>query len=111
MSLHFYTEKEEYSKEKSVNNYRDLFKDYKDNIPTLSDVLKQIFISSWVTEDKLRDLIEDIISKTEKVINKIIKEIKNKYPKVSLEDSKIISPYTRESKDNRYSPYKILNKI
>ena len=110
MSLHFYTEKEEYSKEESVNNYKDLFNDYEHNPPTLSDALNQIFINSGVTEDKLIDLIEDIISKTEKVINKNIKEIKNKYPKVSLEDSKIISSYTCESKDNRYSPYKILNK-
>ena len=110
MSLYFYTEKEEYSKEESVNNYKDLFKDYIDNPPTLSDALNQIFIKSGVTEDKLKDLIEDIISKTEKVVNKNIKEINNKYPKVSLEDAKIISSYTCESKDKRYSPYKILNK-
>ena len=94
MSLYFYTEKEEYSKEESVNNYKDLFKDYIDNPPTISDALNQIFINSGVTEDKLQDLIGDIISKTEKVINKNIKEIKSKYPKVSLEDAKIISSYT-----------------
>ena len=110
MSLYFYTEKEEYSKEESVNNYKDLFKDYIDNPPTLSDALNEIFINSGVTEDKLQDLIGDIISKTEKVIDKNLKEIKSKYPKVSLEDAKIISSYTCESKDKRYSPYKILNK-
>ncbi len=34
---------------------------------------------------------------------------KKKYPKITKEDSIIISSYTCESKDNKFSPYKILN--
>ena len=54
--------------------------------------------------------ITDCFSKTEETIHKNLKEINNKYPSVSLEDAKIISSYTCESKEKNFSPYKILNK-
>ena len=40
MSLHFYTEKEDYLKEESINKYVDEFISYIDEPPTLSDALK-----------------------------------------------------------------------
>ena len=106
MSLHFYTEKEDYLKEESVDNYKDLFIQYYTETPTLSDALKQMFINSGANEELSNDLIKDIISKTEQIINKNWNQISNK----SKEDSKIISSYTCESKDKKYSPYRILNK-
>ena len=69
-----------------------------------------MFINSGVTEEKSNELIKDIISKTEETIYKNLKEIYNKYPLVTLEDAKIISSYTCESKEKNFSPYKILNK-
>jgi len=110
MSLHFYTEKEDYLKEESINKYVDEFISYIDEPPTLSDALKQMFISSELAEEQTEDLIKDILSKTEKIINKNWKEIQKKYSKITKEDSKIISSYTCESKNNKFSPYKILNK-
>ena len=110
MSLYFYTEKEEYIKEESINNYKGLFNDYNYNTPNLSEALNQMFINSGLTEEKSKELIDDILSKADKIINKNSIQIKQKYPKVSLEDSKIISSYTCESKDIKYSPYRILNK-
>ena len=110
MSLHFYSEKEDYLKEESINNYKDLFNEYNNHPPTLSDSLNQMFINSGATEEKSNDLIKDIISQTDSKINENLNEIKKKYPKITNEDSKIISSYTCESKDNKFSPYKILNK-
>ena len=110
MSLHFYTEKEDYLKEESVDNYKDLFIQYYTETPTLSDALKQMFINSGANEELSNDLIKDIISKTEQIINKNWNQISNKYSKITKEDSKIISSYTCESKDKKYSPYRILNK-
>ena len=110
MSLHFYTEKEDYLKEESVDYYKDLFIQYYTETPTLSDALKQIFINSGANEELSNDLIKDIISKTEQIINKNWNQISNKYSKITKEDSKIISSYTCESKDKKYSPYRILNK-
>ena len=78
--------------------------------PTLSDALKQMFLSSELTEEQADDLNKDILSKTEKIINKNWDEIKKKYSKITKEDSKVISSYTCESKNNKFSPYKILNK-
>ena len=111
MSLHsFYTEKEDYLKEESINNYVDEFISYLEDPPILSDALKQMFVSSELTEDQAEDLIKDILSKSEKIINENWDEIKKKYSKITKEDSKIICSYTCESKNNKYSPYKILNK-
>ena len=50
------------------------------------------------------------MTKTEEIINKNWDKIKKRYSKISKEDSKIICSYTCESKNNKYSPYKILNK-
>ena len=71
MSLHFYTEKEDYLKEESINNYRDLFIHYNQYPPTLSNALNEMFINAGAKEEKANELVKDIISKTEKVINKI----------------------------------------
>ena len=46
----------------------------------------------------------------EKVIDKNLGKIKNKYPNITNEDIQIISSYTCESKDENLSPYKLLNK-
>ena len=110
MSLHFYTEKEDYLKEESINKYIDEFIEYFKEPPTLENALKQMFISSEATEEQSNELIKDIISKTEEIINKNWDQIKKKYSKVTKEDSKIISSYTCESKNKKFSPYKILNK-
>ena len=110
MSLHFYTEKEDYLKEESINKYVEEFLSYVEELPSLSDALKQMFISCQLTEEQANDLIKDILTKTEEIINKNWDKIKKRYSKISKEDSKIICSYTCESKNNKYSPYKILNK-
>ena len=45
MSLIFYCEEEENDREESINNYKDLFSIYENNMPNLSDALKQMFKS------------------------------------------------------------------
>ena len=109
MSLHFYNEKEDDNKDDSINNYENLFIDFIENPPNLSDALKQMFINAGSTEDNSTNLIEDIISKTQEVINKNLEKIKKKYPNITNEDIQIISSYTCESKDKNFSPYKLLN--
>ncbi len=66
MSLHFYTEKEDYLKEESINKYKDEFIEYIKKPPTLSEALKQMFISSGLTEEHVNDLIRDILTKLRK---------------------------------------------
>ena len=109
MSLHFYSENEENKKEESINNYKEIFIEYIDNPPTLSEALNQLFISQESEKEELNELIEDIITKSKNSIDKKINQIKNKYPKVSYDDALIIASYTCESKYKKFNPYKILN--
>ena len=110
MSLSFYCEEEDNNREESINNYKDLFSDYENNMPTLSEALNQMFQSANLNEQKANELTEDILSKCKKVIAPAFNEIKNKYDKISKNDAYIICAYTCESKEKKYSPYKILNK-
>ena len=52
MSLIYYSEEEENNKEESINKYKDLFLEYEKNLPTLSEALKQMFISYGANEKK-----------------------------------------------------------
>ena len=100
------------AKEESIDNYIDLFFEYKENPPTLKEALNQLFISGGVPENELNEYIEDILRKVNKVLddsNRKVK-IKNKYPKIILEDAQIITSYTCEAKKCQFNPYIILNK-
>ena len=109
MSLNFYSENEDNFKEESINNYKDLFIEYLDNPPRLPEALKQMFISSGATEEKSQELIKDLLSKTDSILKKNGEKIKGKYPNISTDDIKIIASYTCESKEKKFSPYRILN--
>jgi len=78
-------------------------------LPTLSEALIQMFMSSNLNEQKANELTDDILSKCKKVINQNFNEIKKKYDKILKDDAYIICAYTCESKERKYSPYRILN--
>lgn len=109
MSLSFYTEEEDYLKEESIDIYKDIFYDYLYNFPTLSEALEQMFINHGASPEIVKELIKDIISKCEVVINRNKDAFKIQYPNLTLEEIRIISSYTCESYEKKYSPYKILN--
>ena len=110
MSLIFYCEEEENDREESINNYKDLFSIYENNMPNLSDALKQMFKSAKLNDEKVNELINDILNKCRIVIDPNFSKIKKQYNNISKDDAYIICAYTCESKDKKYSPYKILNK-
>ena len=113
MSHQCYFVEEENAKEESIDNYIDLFCEYKDNPPNLREALNQLFISGGVPENLLNENIEDIFSKVNSVLidnNERKQKIKEKYPTLSIEDAQIITSYTCEAKRHIYSPYFILNK-
>ena len=110
MSLIYYSKEEEENKEESINKYKDLFIEYEKKLPTLSEALKQMFISYGANEKKSDELIKDIISKCDKRIEENFEKIKNKYEKVTKEDAYIICSYTCESKDRKFNPYSLLNR-
>ena len=109
MSLNFYTEEEDNNKEESINNYKYLFSQYANNLPTLREALNQMFKSANIDDIKINELTNDILDKCKKKIDPEFNEIKKEYNNISKDDSYIICSYTCESKDKRYSPYRLLN--
>ena len=110
MSLYYYSENEDYSKEESIDKYKEIFIQYEDNSPNLSEALDQMFISEGCNSEESKEFINDIVTKTEKIISKNKEKIKLTYPNIGEDDMKIISSYTCELKNKKYSPYKLLNK-
>ena len=110
MSLNYYFEEEENSREESLNNYKYLFTNYESKMPTLEEALNQIFKSVVFDDAKTKSLTDDIIAKCKQAIDPRFNAIKQKYKKVSIDDAYIICSYTCESYEGKYSPYKILNK-
>ena len=109
MSRNFYTEEEDNNKQESINNYKKLFLEYEKNLPSLSEALNQMFISSGAEEKKSKELIEDILAKCKDTIDKNLDKIIKKYNKINKDDAYIICSYTCELKEKEYSPYRILN--
>jgi hypothetical protein len=69
-----------------------------------------MFKSKNLNDAKIHELTNDILDKCKKTINNNYNEIKIKYDKkITKVDACIICAYTCESKDTRYSPYRILN--
>ena len=113
MSLNFYEEDEdiEKPKEESLNNYSDLFKEYINEVPNLREALIFIFKAANLNNEEIIKYTDDIIKQCDKQMTKNFDKIKEKYPKISLEEAKIISSYTCESDlDRDYSPFRLLNR-
>ena len=109
MSIIYYSEEEDNNKEESINKYKELFSEYKNQKPSLSDALEQMFLSAGANKNKSYDLTKDILLKCESKINDNFDEIIKKYPNITKNDAYIICSYTCESKDKKLSPYRILN--
>ena len=109
MSLIHYVEGEENDKEDSIDKYKDLFINYKKQLPTLSEALSQMFISSGADENNAKNLIKDILDKCKQTIDNNWNEITNKYKDINRDNAYIICSYTCEALESKYSPYKILN--
>ena len=110
MSLTYYSKEENNIKEESINNYKDLFLEYENNLPTLSEALEQLFIFAGLDKKYSEELIQDILFKCNKAIDNNFEQITKRYNNITKEDAYIICSYTCESINKAYSPYKILNK-
>ena len=112
MSLNFYCEEEKNSNKTldSINKYKNLFINYDEKIPSLSEALSQMYKSSNLKDKKINELTEDIITKCKSRIDPEFDIIKMKYFNLTKEDAYIICSYTCESLDEAFSPYRILNK-
>ena len=89
--------------EESINNYADIFMTYISKPPTLIEALEQLF-NSTRTENS-NNIIKGIINESKVTIDRNFDKIKQIYPKISKEESMIITTYTLES-----NIYRIINK-
>ena len=95
---------------KSINDYKYLFSEYDNKLPSLSEALNQMFKSANIDDLKVNELTNDILNKSKNAIDANFNQIKEKYDRISKEDAYIICSYTCESIDHRNSPYAILNR-
>ena len=109
MAICFSLDNEDINIKDSINNHDNLFYKYKEEKPSLHEALLQMFNSCHISEKEAEEYTNDIICKTKNIVSKNISEIKNKYPNIGKHDALIISSYTCESKNEIFSPYKILN--
>ena len=108
MSNQFHPEEES---NESINRYTYIFSDYKNNPPTLSEALDQMFKSENLPQQKCNELTGKILQQCNSAINRNFAEIKNKYNNISKEDACIICSYTCDLREKReMSPYRLLNK-
>ena len=111
MAFHHQYINNECKLESSINEYKDIFKIYINNPPSLKEALSQMFISSRLCPDKQKALYKQIIKKINKHLDKNFNDIQRKYKNITYEDAQIISSYTCElnEEDKEYNLYKILN--
>ena len=107
---YYYNQKEENKREESINNYKLLFYKYETDIPTLNEALKQLFKSEGRNDIEAKNLTDDIIYKCKAKIDPKFNIINQQYKKISKNDAYIICSYTCESIEDKYSPYKLINK-
>ena len=114
MSIHYYNADEDFSINDSINKYEYLLLKYMNKIPSLPEALEEMFMSEGATNDECIDLIETINLQINNHLNNKFKEIKEKYPKIGIEDARIISSYTcefeNENDSKKYNVYRILNR-
>ena len=109
MSLNFYCEEEVNNREESANKYKNLFTNFEKNPPSFSESLTQMYTSSGLNNNKVKELTTDILNQCKQRIDSNFEKIRKKYANITKEDAYIICSYTCESKEREYSPYKILN--
>ena len=114
MSINFFPDEEGCPKnnEETINNYKDLFKEYGNNLPSLKEALLHLYNSSGLSKQESNKYTNDILNKTKlKLENKDFynDKIKKAYPNISFDEAQIIASYTYEADDGTSSPYRILN--
>ena len=88
--------------EESINNYADIFMAYISKSPTLNEALEQLYNSFKIKNSN--NIIKDIITESKAIVDTNYNKIKKIYPKISKEESMIITTFTLES-----DIYRIIN--
>ena len=109
MSLLFYAEKEDIPKDVSLDNFKGIFIEYRKKNPNLSEALNQMYKSTNISNSKIKALTDDILAKSNEIVDNNFMLIKEKYPNITREEAQIISSYTCIAYEQKYSPFKILN--
>ena len=93
----------------SINNHMSLFEEYENELPSLTEALKQLFRSVENNDKKVEELANYILDKCYRTIDRNYNQISLAFNNISKNDAYIICSYTCESKNYSYSPHKILN--
>ena len=109
MSILFFNIKEDIPKNNSLNNYANIFEEYKTKNIELKEALEEMYSSTNISKDKVKALTNDILYKSFEIVQNNYDLIKEKYPLLTLEETQIISSYNCISYAPNFNPYEILN--
>lgn len=107
----FCLENEENNIEESLNNYKDIFRNYSKNFPTLEEALVELFMNSGAKPNEANNIYKNLNDHCKIYITKNFDAIKQNHPMISENDALVICSYTYEIEMYKnYAPFCLLNK-
>ena len=106
----FCLENEENNIEESLNNYKDIFRNYSKNFPTLEEALVELFMNAGATPNEANNIYKNLNDHCKIYITKNFDAIKQNHPMISENDALVICSYTYEIEMYKnYAPFRLLN--
>ena len=109
--MNFHSENEQLNLDESLDKYEYLFKDFRDNPPTLAEALTELFENARLTKKDAKELYDHLYLMCNQRVQDKWNLIKQEYYNISKNDALVISSYTYEPKIKfeKFSPYRLLN--
>ena len=109
--MNFHSENEQLNLDESLDKYEYLFKDFRDNPPTLAEALTELFENAGLTKKDAKELYDHLYLMCNQRVQDKWNLIEHEHKNISKNDALVISSYTYEPKKKfeKFSPYRLLN--
>ena len=109
--MNFHSENEQLNLDESLDKYEYLFKDFRDNPPTLAEALTELFENARLTKKDAKELYDHLYRMCSQRVQDKWSLIEQEHKNISKNDALVISSYTYEPKIKfeKFSPYRLLN--
>ena len=109
--MNFHSENEQLNLDESLDKYSYLFKDFRDNPPTLAEALTELFENAGLTKKDAKELYDHLYLMCNQRVQDKWNSIEHEHKNISKNDALVISSYTYEPKKKfeKFSPYRLLN--
>ena len=109
--MNFHSENEQLNLDESLDKYSYLFKDFRDNPPTLAEALTELFENAGLTKKDAKEFYDHLYLMCNQRVQDKWNSIEHEHKNISKNDALVISSYTYEPKKKfeKFSPYRLLN--